>query len=593
MLRAPHRRFASFLGKKPFGLLAALAAVAWINACSEDQTRLAPSDVNPGEVESNAKLDKPKPEKFPFTHRFEPSISAVGPFRPGVPIQIRSSVKANRNASTGTYTLMSLDNESAALLEGRPPKPRVLTRAVGGMARGGRKDLASSITFKQPGYYRVRVYAEGSGDQARTSPDTTVIDTRARELWMLVDSAGGRLTNGFDSTAIAGRSPAFGSYVAFRPPASLRAPAALAGPYNYSGTVSYLLQNGQPVPLVDAQVTAGCGQQTQFGLVFTNTNFQTGPGGSFAYTCPADKPYTRTNINMINTYAYVGGRDGQFAGAGFSGANGGVFNGLLVANDGAGWVHDNLKVVVPRAFAKFSRSRARVTVYVSETDPGYGGVYFASPDRIELGPDHLYTQYGIFTVAHEYGHAFHWKAIEAPYSSTCNPEEHEIHLLNTAACAFKEGFADFFAVWVAGPELISGWLSDYGIEINPWTAYGDGSRIEGPAAAFMYDLVDGASEPDSPSNTSNGDEWFDTASYPGSFIVDIIRSCSLVAVSSRYALDGMDQFVYCAERGVSAKPLGASWWRSYSGVSNAPAPPGWDAALIRRLWRYNFYNVAP
>jgi hypothetical protein len=191
---------------------------------------------------------------------------------------------------------------------------------------------------------------------------------------------------------------------------------------------------------------------------------------------------------------------------------------------------------------------------------------------------------------HEYGHAFHYKAVESPSSYSCTNNTHSIHIPNLYSCAFVEGFADFFSIWVAGPDLTTGWTGGYAtdnaLEQNPWRTTGDGSRIEGAAAAFMYDLVDGASEPD------GLDESFDTATYPGSYVLNAIGGCAFGPNNSPHTLDGMDQFVYCVERSTSAQPLGVNW-RAYSSVQSPAPPAGWSAAVVRKLWRYNFYNVAP
>jgi hypothetical protein len=58
-------------------------------------------------------------------------------------------------------------------------------------------------------------------------------------------------------------------------------------------------------------------------------------------------------------------------------------------------------------------------------------------------------------------------------------------------------------------------------------------------------------------------------------------------------LDGIDQFIYCAERSLSGRTLGTNF-RFYNSFNEAATePPTWSTTMVRRLWRYNLYNVAP
>jgi hypothetical protein len=161
-----------------------------------------------------------------------------------------------------------------------------------------------------------------------------------------------------------------------------------------------------------------------------------------------------------------------------------------------------------------------------------------------------------------------------------------------------EGFADFFSGWVGGHKLTQGWnggfLTDNALEENPWRSIGDGSRIEGPIAGFFYDLVDGADEPDGTTNAADGEEAFDGATYPGSYVADLLRTCQLTNPPAYLSeLDGIDQFVYCAEQSLEARTLGTNW-RTYTSFSEgATEPVTWSRDMIRKLWRYNLYNVTP
>src|SRR5439155_22381962 len=58
----------------------------------------------------------------------------------------------------------------------------------------------------------------------------------------------------------------------------------------------------------------------------------------------------------------------------------------------------------------------------------------------------------------------------------------------------------------------------------------DGVRVEAAVAAFLYDLVDGDNEPDDPMNAAGPSEAFDGATYPASWLADVIGSCKVTMV---------------------------------------------------------------
>lgn len=121
-------------------------------------------------------------------------------------------------------------------------------------------------------------------------------------------------------------------------------------------------------------------------------------------------------------------------------------------------------------------------------------------------------------------------------------------------------------------------------------------RVESAVGAFLYDLADGPNDPDSRANTADGDESFDTAVYEASWIANTMQGCTLDGISQ---LDGADQLVYCLER--RTNPGGAfsesrrfsTAWRSYSSASfeSIPPPTGFNADVVRKLWKFNMYGV--
>lgn len=341
---------------------------------------------------------------------------------------------------------------------------------------------------------------------------------------------------------------------------------------------------------------------------FTAINSTTDASGLLGVTCPAGFDWLEGE-SYFRTYSGDGnitvtGRDDTPAGTFLNFYGGGEYT-AKVANDYAAHVYAILDAYIPGAYWKFGRGRPAITVRVSNVaDDSYRTQYSPASDLIQINRNRVFTgpggEDGVFVAVHEFGHAFQYRGIEPWRSYECSPPVHSLNEVEYLSCAFVEGFADFYAAWVAGQGLSSGWNTGYAtdnaIEENPFPNYGDGVSIEGAAAAFFYDLVDGSNEPDAADNTANGDEWFDEANFGGPWLVNVMQNCVYYGTDGRGhdRLDGMDHFVYCAERAVSAynesRSLGYYSWRgpysraTVSGTQDASYP-----AIIRRLWRHNFY----
>lgn len=228
--------------------------------------------------------------------------------------------------------------------------------------------------------------------------------------------------------------------------------------------------------------------------------------------------------------------------------------------------------------------------------------YFPNEDLIRQHKSKVFNEYGMFVTVHEYGHAFHWKAVEPPASYYCNPEnKHSISGQYNFNCASVEGFADFFSMWVAGDSLVNSGTSDWALEVQTWykNADGtlkDGAQVEGAVAGFLYDLVDGASDPDSYYNAPLETETWDAVTYPGSFITYTMRNCELSTSGALYKdLYGSDDLVYCLENALTAKADAATFgspWYNYTTVNRLVSDPvGFSQSAVRRLWRANFYGA--
>jgi len=598
-----------------------VAAMLAVGACSEP---IQPNErpVPPGAAALAADTQPVFREgtaPFLTVRRIDLDVDATGPFEPGKPIVIQARASANRAASETNIDVLSIDGESAAL-RGADAHPQILAREAGAMSRGSERTVMSSVTFPKPGYYRVVVHAvgrPGSAERSVQEQDTVVLNASSETLWIVVDAKGGRLTDGFDSTVVGGaEKPQFGSYGPFvesnggtTTGAATASKASIAAMdldgtgYHYDGEVRYHdydLNAYRSVP--DARIDAVCHSASSSVSVSTRT----AQDGTFSIDCPSGYNTVSGNIYLANTYANVVGAAITCTPLCLYAAAGGSFSGsfgqyllLSVSNNFAARAYKTLTTYVPRAFTRFGRTRGAVLVSVSETDPGYGSEYSSSYDRIRTNYTDLDGEDGRFLIMHEYGHAFQWVAIDHWYSYDCG-SGHSLGGINTGSCAYVEGFADFFSVWLAGDSITgpaTARFTDYEAETRLFHGDSDGdpdgANIEGAVAAFMYDLVDGPSDPDGASNETGTDD--DTFTGSAADLAYIMRYCTLtIFFGSRDKLDGVDQLVYCSENSLAAQSAYPQYFHLCTEVFlsvNAVRPASWTQSVIRALWLNDLYDA--
>ncbi len=578
-------------------------------------------------------------------------MAAVGPFTPGTPIRVRAEFTGRLAADQGDYRLYLMDDD---LVPG--PGPDIKVQEIGrhraSVSIGSRADLSETVTFQQPGYYRVMAVARSKPgpSEVRRIRDTVVLDHSEANLWILVDEKGGRLTEGYDHKAVESTLiPLFGSYGPFRPkrgpqggndirrvrpggPVQGPEPqASLIGGAYATGVLRYWDRDSATVflrPVPGAEIEAMCwGKSEPWVLeydLFYPVAAATSSVGGFTITCPDGYEYIEGNIFLRNGYVYAAGKFNQYAGAGFAGFSGANFE-LRVANDYAARVFLDLSTHIPRMWAKFGRSRSRIYAEAADVDESYGINYCPTTeftgcqanDMIRTNRQRVFSTQaqddGLFVSVHEYAHGYHWYAVEAwGLGSGCG-ESHDWTETTAHLCSFREGVADFLAMVTLGDVLgISPYGGDYGLENNT-TGFpsgvatnpppgGDGVRVESSLAAFLYDLVDGAGEPDSPTNTPGSEESHDGFSVPASWVLDVIQHCSLSSFPpsgswpySTQVVTGGDFLVYCLERSTSGFNVGSlyssAWRSSYNTVSWDQPLPVYDPVAIRRLWLYNLYGA--
>jgi hypothetical protein len=558
----------------------------------------------------------------PAVRRVGLDIVAAGSFRPGTPITVTALARARRAAEGIDYEIVVLDAEEEDV-SGVPGKGRVVDRFQGPLPQGAERRLTGTVTFARPGYYRIVVTAASRRPESEpvyTPGQLPTIDFSSETLYVLVDENGGRASRSPElNVAAPDRLPLYGAYGPFvsgrRPAASAAgglAPArsSQARSTTFTGTFVYYNDSTKvDEPIHDALLTVKC-LDANF-QVYDSFTRRTDTNGKYSFTCTSGIFDGR--IDLRNFYADVYGAGGEAAGVAYFNEGQGANRYLKAYNRFAAYVFATYRRYVPVAESRFGVYRpSAITAWVAAADSTYPIRYCDQAtsgcpqgNLIQQNYTRTFGSDGTYVTMHEYGHAFHYAAIERPASYYCSTTGvHYIDTPYTLSCAFVEGFATFFAVWLLGDRLTNQYYSDYSIEKQTYWTNGDGVIIEGAAAGFFYDLVDGSADRDEANNTVF-EESFDNAAYPGTFITNIMAKCvpwrSITGgYDYTYYLDGLDQVVYCIEGNVTAETESQKhstrWRQTWDGVTWSPTfsyPTGFSATTVRRLWKYNFYGINP
>ncbi|HEU4559704.1 MAG TPA: hypothetical protein VFS20_17760 [Longimicrobium sp.] len=590
-------------GGRNFRWMMVMAAGMLAAGCSDDAL-LTPDSV-PGAPTGPGEQFEGATSVAPFVRRVELDVNAAGSFRPGQPITVTGIARGRRAAQSTDFNLVVLDEETAP---GNPPPVRQVQEFRGAMGRGAEQRLVATLTFAKPGLYRVVASSRSQppADENLAPADSVVGDFSSETLYLLIDENGGRATREY--VAPEGRSLLYGSFGPFIQGVAIQGGALRA---QVTTTVTGVMWNYNDSTKAHQRLGPTEGTLECYNSstgVYVSSNLPVNADGTFSFTCASG--YWRGKIHLRGPHADVYDHGGAFAGASFDQSMGGTLS-LQSSNQYAGYVYMTLHQHVPTANARFGRTRSsRIRAWVSTTDPEirycstiYTGLC-TQADIIRTYKNRVFGQDGIFVTMHEFGHAYHYTAIEKwPNTYGCAQGGHQPGVPYSLACAFVEGFADFFAGWILSSQLTGAYgFSDTNWEIKNYSGP-QGLITEGAAAGFFYDLVDGSGELDNSANTAATEEAFDNAVYPGTFIANIIQHCSPYTNSASgplfaNPLDGMDQVVYCVEGHVNAEIIGPTYgtgWRTqWDAVSWSPSfswPAGYSGTTVRTLWKWNFYGT--
>jgi hypothetical protein len=109
----------------------------------------------------------------------------------------------------------------------------------------------------------------------------------------------------------------------------------------------------------------------------------------------------------------------------------------------------------------------------------------------------------------------------------------------------------------------------------------NGSILEGAVTAFLWDVSDAANE------------VHDNIAYPHSYVVDILRTCSVSDANGAQHANGVDHAIRCFEKQVDSAINSYFYTRvpaSTSYSESATEPGSWSLTDVRQLWKKDLYD---
>ncbi|HEX5872011.1 MAG TPA: hypothetical protein VFY65_16390 [Longimicrobium sp.] len=521
--------------------------------------------------------------------RFEVQVRAGGAFRPGQPIQITVTGKANLRTGDAVVQLV-LPEVAAARRAGwerldyghdGDAEPEFADRQS--IGRGQSLTRTASITIPRPGYYQVvatiRQRAEDATDE-QPADGELVQNVAHDEIWIYVAENGGRATDTFEPARIPEsmhRVPGPLTPLTQAPPGTVDEPAntgprtsrAPAGsprhthaPYAGYVDLHAMYWNNdvsalRPIPNARYEyliynrlgtfIRSSPGTTDASGLTFVECYSDANGYGQYKLRVYLDSDRVTMQEQLaIDTPV----RD--FATTCGTAGNEQPLAGTLPKE--RSHVYANLDRGIRNGDAFFGLRRADITVALSSTHSYSTYEWHSTARRLIIATNpapgfggQIWGTFGAFVHVHEYGHAYQedvlggvkrYYYINGGTTPVC-PQNHPMQNQTNLQCALAEGFADYYAVsalpgatGVVETEMESGRYSPSAT--NQWS-YGvgsNGSIIQGAVASFLYDITDPANE------------THDQTAYPGTYVAEVIRTCQVWTGSWKYN-DGIDHLAYC------------------------------------------------
>jgi hypothetical protein len=560
-------------------ITASVLALTALAACT-DQPTSVPSPLRM----QNPVVERIEEAELAADERFDIQLEVSGSLASGAALVARAT--ASSKVSTGEaeisiripqLTLIGPNGTTPRNVVGQPIAPR--GSRVASMRSATPNIVTSETIIPAPGYYQVIASVVKRSDEPDELNGRHVRPSRHTALWVYVDEKGGQVTEKYDPTVIPStwvRGPGR-ARLKKRPNDSAlsrttaqQTVAAMDPTIGLRQAVYYNVNTSSYAPAVGVQAS----WQIYDTIDHSGSGgggWETDANGYWVAPCMYLNQYAVVEFRFLNSHVDVQPTAMGYGEWEMSGCTEDFYINELPHHEAH--VFQNLRVIAPTAKAMFSPwTRGRVIVWVN---PSSSSHYNRWTDQITIA--NIWGDHGGFTHAHEYGHAFQEKALGgmSDASGGC-PSPHFLYFLpSNLGCAYREGFADYFAVAVF-PSGSGHFVND--IESNAQFGGGDGSRYEGTFAAFLYDLTDPANE------------LKDSMQYPYEYVASTFKSCEVWFGGRAH---GTDHFVYCFERTVDPW-VAANYFPSRSNPPGlvspvAPAPPGWSQAAVRTNWLWNMY----
>lgn len=562
--------------------------------------------------------------------RFAVQLRASGSFRPGEPVQITVTGRANLRTSDAQVRLV-LPEVAAARESGwngfhlpmdHPLTPELAERSA--MSHGQSLTRTANVVIPRPGYYQVvasLLRGSAAGDDERPARGELDQDVAHAELWLWISESGGKVTERFDPslfpagtwavpgplTPTTGPRPGASAAPAADARTAARLSAAPGGARgSHAGTAGYVQSHAvyynndkaavAPIPNARAEYTI----YTRGGALVRTDKMNTDATGNSSVACYSD-------AGGYGTYRYRVLLDNDRVGmetpvvldisGDFAYDCGGAYTDQVPSTQTWGkeraHVFVGLDQGIRNADRVFAFSRAKILVRLDGAQPystyDWNGSDMLLIDTQPTAPyaDQIWGTYGAFVQLHEYGHGFHEKALGGVKRYYSCPEPHYMETRTTLACALAEGFPDYFAVVARGSAMGTmesdiergiyspGSTSAYGVAAGT-----NGGTIEGAVASFLYDITDPANE------------THDQTAYPGRYVVDIIRTCQVYVGGAWQLNTGVDHLVYCFQGTIDsdASLFGRTVPTSLTYSATDPEAYSTRYGKIRRSYRKNLFG---
>ena len=193
----------------------------------------------------------------------------------------------------------------------------------------------------------------------------------------------------------------------------------------------------------------------------------------------------------------------------------------------------------------------------------------------------IWSPYGQFGKAHEYGHAWD-NAILGHIGGSCTGTSHSLDLPNSLGCAVREGWADFFAAITLPTTYVNGEVIRFGSGPR-------GPETELPVANYLFDLVD---SPTFPSVRSPAAED-DPVTVDPNYLVRVLRDGRTNVFSPPSLLKSVQEIIAIVDdvTPIPSKSQFSAYVQPTALATRVARPGSITVAQNRALWLKNIFNI--